>query len=572
MGKTFRETARFVSAFAALVTSVFVADLATGPAIAQSIPPHAQPGIAERELTDPPRPKSSRDIAIPKAAAERVPDGAENVSFVLRSISISGSSVYSDDDLLEVFEPLIDQEINLAAIFAVANKITEKYSNDGYALSIAFVPVQDIKNGAVRIQIAEGFVSEVIIQGEGRLPRKLLAKITDNIKVSRPLRTATLERYLMLARDLPGLSVRSVFDPIPGETGATRLVLSVSQDHFGGVLAVNDRGSKALGRERAALAVGFNSPFGHGGKIVLNTFQMFERQELTVYGLGFSMPVGSEGTVVGMDVFKSEAEPGTEFLTTLEFSSEGWTHVAYVAHPLVRSRSRNLIGSAQLISQDLSSEILGMENSDDQLRVLQLGIDYDWIDRWGGISLVGATLSRGLDIFGTTPEDSPTKSRADGKFLFTSIATRLYRLQDLAGPFDLALSADGQYAFDPLLSSQQCGYGGAQYGRGFDGYQISGDHCLKLGAELRWHLDASEGAFDAFQFYSFVDAGMVWRRGEVLPGEYREEEATSAGVGVRASLASRISTSVEYSVPFDEIVSLEGNREGRLFLSIGLSF
>jgi hemolysin activation/secretion protein len=545
---------------------------AVAPIHAQTIPQTVQPGIPERELEQPVEPKSDRSIVIPKPSADEPPKGAETVQFALKSVTITGGTVFHDDVLASVYQDFLGEDITLAAVFAMANQITQLYANAGYALSIGFVPAQEIEDGHVRISIAEGFVSEIEIEGDGWFPKKLLAKFAEKIEASRPLRRSVLERYLLLANDLPGLSVKSVFAPIPGEVGATKLILKATQNHFGAAVTVNDRGSKALGRERVGANAGVNSPLGRGGRLGFNYLRMFDDKELSVYAFGAAMPIGSEGTSAGVNIIYSEAEPGTDLLQLIQFKSEGFTGIAHVAHPFIRSRSRNLFGSVEFTTQDLSSVILGAENSDDQINFVKASLNFDWLDQWGGISLIGASISQGIDIFGTTSNSSPTKSRAAGKFNFTALNMRLYRLQDLGGPFDAALSVDGQYAADPLLASLQCGYGGNQYGRGFDGFQLSGDHCVNASAEIRWHIDTSWLSFVTLQAYGFYDAGFVWRRGAVLPGEYREEEGQSTGVGMRFSLGQKIGGSVEYAKPLEETVALEGNKNGRVFLSLGASF
>lgn len=535
------------------------------------VPSSVEPGVIEREMEVPATPKSTRKITITQPGTTLPPENAESVTFTLQSVSIEGSSVYGANELSKTYQRFIGQEISLATVFAIANDITKKYSEDGYALSIGFVPAQEITSGTVRIGVAEGFVSDLEIRGE-KYPKKVIRGYADGIMASRPLRSADLEQFLLLANDLPGLSVKSTFDRTEGGSGATKLILDVEQDRFGGILAINDRGSKALGRERGAIHMDFNSLFGGGGKVSLDYFQAFERQEVNYVGVGFLKPVGIAGTVIGLQAGQSEASPGTELLEILEFLAEGKTGALYVNHPFVRTRSRNLTGHMELSVKNLSSTILGAPNSEDHMRVLRFGLDYDWLDSMSGINLVSFNVSRGLDVLGSTSDSSPLKSRADGTFEFTKITGRFYRLQDFGGAIDAALSIDGQYAFDTLLSSEGCGYGGSQYGRGFDGFQIAGDHCIKGSVEVRWHVQNLPPSLSGLQVYGFADAGKVWKEGPPLFGEYKEKEASSAGIGLRFGIGKRASVSVEYAHPFEEEVGLEGNKDGRIFTGLGVRF
>jgi hemolysin activation/secretion protein len=519
----------------------------------------------------PPAPKSTDKILVREPSVASSPEDAGSVKFILSNVEITGSSIYSESDLSGLYSSLLGQEVTLETIFAIANAITQKYASDGYALSIGYVPAQEISNGQIRIGVAEGYVGDIDYQGE-KYPNALLASYAAEVLTSRPLTTADLERFLLLANDIPGVSVESTFTRSEGPSGSTRLVLEVSQDSFGGAFGLSNRGSKALGQGQGFVHLEANSPFGSGEQFSLDYVQAWDTREMAYVGVGFVKPVGRYGTSIGARAGVSQAEPGTELLETLEFLSEGASGAVYVNHPFVRSRKKNVFGRAELAIKNFSSEILGELNSDDKLRVLRIGADVDWLDSAGGVNLVSLTASRGLDILGASKDTSLVKAKADGNYDFTKANVRLYRLQDFGGAIDGAFSIDGQYALETLPASEGCGYGGSQYGRGFDGFQLAGDHCLKASAEIRWHIKDGPKVFNGLQLYGFGDWGKVWKEGEPLPGEYAEKDATSAGLGVRFGLGKKASMTIEYAHPFEEEVGLEGNKNGRVFASLGVGF
>ena len=71
---------------------------------------------------------------------------------------------------------------------------------------------------------------------------------------------------------------------------------------------------------------------------------------------------------------------------------------------------------------------------------------------------------------------------------FTKIETTVSRTQPLPANFSLFVAGYGQYAFTPLLVSEQCGYGGRFFGRAFDPSQMLGDHCWAALGELRYDI------------------------------------------------------------------------------------
>lgn len=535
---------------------------------AQIIPGGVEPGPIDREFEERIAPKSTGKIIVPAPSAEMPPDNAASIRFILRDLAVEGSSIYGNARLRPLYERFLGQEITLATVFAIANEITRMYAEDGYALSIGFVPAQEIEDGTVRIAVAEGYVDEIDIRATGNVPQARLAYYAEKIRASRPLRTEVLERYLLLANDMFGLDVRGTFERGDTGTGATRLVLDAKQRGLDINASYNNRGSDALGPWRLGMGADVNSALGRGSQFSYNRITSQEPGELVYQAYGFSMPVRGEGSVLSLDLIKTDSEPGTDILKTLEFASDGTTARLGLTTPFIRTRQKNFTSTVSFEMKDLESDVLGVPNSKDELRVLRLGGSYDFIDARSNLTQIGLTFSKGLDILDATPEDSPTKSRENGVPDFTSIAVDLYRLQRLGSRWSLATSLSAQQAIDPLLSSEQCGYGGGRYGRGYDNFELSGDGCFKGSFELQMRLKSRGDKIDGMQLYGFYDIGKVWQEGDILPGELKDETAASAGAGLRMSLAGRVTASVEYAKPLDHDVALEGNDDARVFFSL----
>lgn len=93
----------------------------------------------------------------------------------------------------------------------------------------------------------------------------------------------------------------------------------------------------------------------------------------------------------------------------------------------------------------------------------------------------------------------------------------------------------GQWSADPLLSSQECGYGGRIYGRGFDTSIITGDHCVETMLELRHALDVGSVADQSLTYaqpYAFIDYGHIWNI-DAPAGTPAHDDGASAGLGIR---------------------------------------
>jgi hemolysin activation/secretion protein len=132
-------------------------------AIAQVIPPSAQPGRERERFTQPPAPQAQPGgppVSLPSTVA---PPGAEKIKLVIRSVRVVGSTVYSAAQLEPLYADLLGSKTTLATVYEIARRITAKYGADGYVLSRAIVPPQQLnpKGVNVRIQVIEGWVDKV---------------------------------------------------------------------------------------------------------------------------------------------------------------------------------------------------------------------------------------------------------------------------------------------------------------------------------------------------------------------------------------------------------------------------
>jgi hemolysin activation/secretion protein len=120
-------------------------------ALAQAIPPGAQPGREREQLAPPVQGPRAQPvggvISLPSTVA---PPGAERIKLTISRIVITGATVYSEQDFAPLYADLTGHEVPLAAVYELARRITAKYGAAGYILSRAIVPPQNFgRHGAV---------------------------------------------------------------------------------------------------------------------------------------------------------------------------------------------------------------------------------------------------------------------------------------------------------------------------------------------------------------------------------------------------------------------------------------
>jgi hemolysin activation/secretion protein len=540
---------------------------------AQVLPGPATPGRVEERFQPPPVPQSAPTITIPSPEVVLPPDKAAATRFLLRGISVEGGTVFTTSDFASLYQPLVGKEVSLLDIYEVRDAITAKYRAAGYVLSQAIIPPQQIPDGSVRIQVVEGYVSAVTLDGDVHDPRGLIKAMATKITRSRPLRVADLERYVLLIGDLPGVEVSTVLKPSPEQAGASTLVVLVKRKPFAASLEADNRGSLAIGPEQFFGEIDANSILGLDEQTVFQAATTPRTSELHYFAVRHDELLSSEGLRLGFAASFSRSRPhGT--IAPLHPLGDSQTYTVRLSEPVIRSRSQTLTLGIGFTALNSKIDLLHVPFSDDRLRFLFVDATYDFADTWLGGGMPAKTVIRGivghgLNVFGATATGSSNLSRAQGRSDFTKADWSITRLQTLAPRVTLALSAGGQVSGDALLSPQQLGIGSTQFGRGYEPSELTGDQGVGGSVEIRYSLPV--GRSFSPQLYAFYDAGVVWLN-KPLPGEHSGDSLSSAGVGVRFSLLQHFTADITMAKPLTRDVASRGNRNWRPLFSVSTAF
>jgi len=516
----------------------------------------------------------------------------------------NGSRVYDlKKDFKTEFQAYFDGEdykgkiVSLYDIYQLADRVTTRYRNDGFFLSRAVVPDQTIENGIVHIRIVEGYIDNIVIQTDQKADAKplsintsvkgnlgqrsdLFQKFAEKIRKYQPIHIddlerdsllARLERYTLLINDLPGVSASSKLSASKDKTGATDLTLVLSEKPFDASLSYDNRGTKTAGPRQVTVTLGANNLLGLYEKTSLTYVQTTDNRELEYFSLSHEETLNSEGTKLTVSGNKSWAEPGA-YLTYLEMVSRSESFEINLSHPFIRRRQKNLSIHARLTYKNSVSISLGDLSSRDRIRALRVGATYDYADAWNGISYISAELHQGLKILNATDKGYASATRSFGRPDFTKFTLDLHRSQRLPLGFGMTMAATGQWSAHELLSSEEFGYGGSQYGRAFDSSEITGDHGLAAKLEVQY-FDPPPIPNTKYHFYAFYDFGATYNKMSSADEVWRETGA-SAGGGMRFKVYENFSGSLEVAKPLTRSVNAlnEDGNDPRIFFKLTASY
>ena len=553
-------------AWVLLVDSHFVAAQTPSP-----LPGPAEPGQIPRRF------EPSPDVRPPARPVERLerepgqpPANAAKIRFILRGVVVEGATVYRPDEFLPLYESMLAKEISLLDVYNLAEQISAKYRNDGYILSQAIVPPQTIREGIVRIQAIEGFIENILIEGDVKGRHELLRDIASRIVLSRPLRVRDLERYVLLIDDLPGVKASAVLRPSQ-TPGASDLHLLLSHKPVSAYVTADNRGSRYVGPIQGNMGVDLNSAFGLYERTSLRGAMTGQTREFRFVDVEHEEIVSAEGTRAKLQASKGRSHPGFT-LKSSNIASLVTTLGVETSHPVIRSRTENFMLGARFNVRNIDSEqnAGASKLSEDRIRVAAARASYDITDDFlgRGVNLMATEISQGLDILGARESGSDHLSRATGRSDFTKITMEFQRVHGLGEGWSVHLAATGQYAFSSLLASEEFSFGGARFGRAYDPAEITGDHGAAGKIELRYGSETGLPGFSGYQLYGFYDAGIAWNIEAVTSDN--PKSGTSAGFGVRANFGEAVSANVEIAFPLTSNVAAAGEQgeSARIFFSL----
>jgi hemolysin activation/secretion protein len=539
-----------------------------------ALPSPAQPGRPPERAAPFEAPQGQIELFIPAPRRAPEPRAVDEIKFEVRDVAIDGMTVYDRRDLAPLIEPLLNREITLRDMLGLADAIEAKYRDDGYVLSRAVVPPQRIGDQVFHIQVVEGFIKAVVVEGASPAARELIESLVEPIVAHRPARLRDLERGLLLANDLPGVTAAGVIRP-GDEVGAAELVINVTERSWDALASVNNRNSRFSGRWSLYSEGSIYSALGLGEQMTLGFAASPDFSESRFATFRYLQPLTYDGLSVGLESSYSNGEPGFT-LQRLNAHSESYRVGPRVAYPIIRSRSENLTIDGGLAFATVETDLLGQKFNREDYRVLDIHGIYS-IGGWlGGATAFGGTITHGLDFAGATPAGNTMVSRQGAVPDFTKFNAEVKRIQPLidllTGKVSAAVSGYGQYALNTLYAAEGFSLGGAKVGRGYDPAELIGDHGLGASSELRYDDTISDiPLLSSYQLYAFYDVGQVWNRNSALLGP--SHALSSAGGGIRLLSGEGYTAGFEIAQPLTRAPSTEnGHKPTRFYVDLSVRF
>ncbi|SFU51903.1 Hemolysin activation/secretion protein [Polaromonas sp. YR568] len=451
---------------------------------------------------------------------------------MVKSVTINGNKEIPTEQLQPLVASLVGAERSLTQLNAAARRITAYYRSQGFAVARAYLPAQDITDGAITISIIEGRISSHKINNQSLLSDERAQAYLGQIKDGDVIKSDQIDRGLLLLQDTPGVSTsRATLQP-GASVGTSELLIEVNPAKpYSGNVVLDNYGSRYTGEYRVAGTFNVVSPLKIGDQLTANLLTAGDN--LSFARLAYQLPVGSDGLKVGAAYSDIHYKLGKEF-EALQAHGTATSASLFAAYPFIRSQFKNLNGTVALEDKRLKDYVDGTNTfTPKKVTTTSFGLSGSLQDALGGGGITGLDLSV---ILGSLSINSPTalaidaaSARSNGSY--TRMTYGLNRLQRFTDSTFLAVSLSGQTASKNLDSSEKFSLGGINGVRAYPQGEASGDEGLRGTVELRHNVIPN------VQATLFYDWGSVTiNRNPFGPAASNSRNLAGVGVGVNAAL------------------------------------
>ena len=448
----------------------------------QDIKARPQPGLNNPE----PAP-----IQAPSATTDSAKSANQDLRIKVSQFVFTGNSVLTNEQLQATVTEFAGRELNFGEMQQVTERIEALYHQAGYFLTQVVLPPQQIRAGTVNINIIEGSLGQVRLEGESRISPDTLYRLLDKLPKGKAVTEAMLDRQALLINDLAGGTAS--MDLQAGDApGTTDVVLIQNPARlFTGRVGLDNHGLPATGEYRLGLYAALNSPLHLGDRLSGNVVTS-NTGKLQTYGLRYDLPMGGDGWSVHLAKTRAVYALGGAF-SSLDASGTADSWQAGVNYPWLRSRNANIFTELQVDSNRLTDNLGALSlNLKKRSYALSFTPYADWRDKWlgGGANQASIELRTGKLNLGSDAkllDLPPTGANTDGSF--SKLILNVERQQYLAKNISLTGRWKQQFASTNLDSSEKVTIGGAQIMLAYPVGQASADEAGVGKLALNWQAD-----------------------------------------------------------------------------------
>lgn len=507
-------------------------------------PPTPSPSIfqpsPEKPSTTPtpqqlPPPTELLEPSVPTPRNPQVPSDLPQDTITVERFEFIGNTAFSEQELAEVTKSFIGRPITFAELLGARTAVSQLYVDEGYVTSGAFIPAQTMDEGIVTIEIVEGGLDEIEINGSQRL-RSSYVRSRLEVATAKPLNVPRLLNALRLLQLDPLIENISAELSTGSGPGTSLLSVEVKEaDTWNAQITANNGRSPSVGSFRRGVSLTQANLLGLGDGL---TASYTNTSGSNGIDLSYKLPINPRNGTISLSYGDTSSDVIEDPFNELDIQSDSSYFDLTLRQPLIQTPTEEFAlgltasrrkSETVFLEDELGFPSLGAED-DGETRVSALRFFQEWTKRSSQeVIAVRSQFSLGLDVFNATiNEDDPEAGEniPDSRFFAWRGQAQWVRL--LAQDTLLLVRGDVQLADQSMLPIEQFALGGQGSVRGYRQDVLLTDNGAFASAEVRLPILRVSKWDGLLQLTPFIDVGTTWNNS----GRDDPDPSSLAAIGV----------------------------------------
>lgn len=268
----------------------------------------------------------------------------ENPAFYVDRIELNNLPCEDDHGQLRaILRRYEKKDLDIATLRKLQQEVTDFVHHNGYTVSQAVIPPQEVKDGVLKIDIYVGRYDTItLVKNESDIADRVLEKYIHQVHEGDIIEDVILERALNRMNDLPGVQTRAVLKP-GTKRGTTGVEMeSYRRPVWNNYVFTDNAGSKSTGRYRYGFYTEYNNPGHNGDKIGVSG--LTSNGDLRGGTLKYEGPVGYKGTRMGLVLSLTDYDSIDHTFGTWDTKGRSMGISYYGLSPLYRDKRHRVHG------------------------------------------------------------------------------------------------------------------------------------------------------------------------------------------------------------------------------------
>ncbi|MBF0216925.1 MAG: ShlB/FhaC/HecB family hemolysin secretion/activation protein [Candidatus Omnitrophica bacterium] len=341
----------------------------------------------------------SQEAAIEeKGITPAAPDGqlpGVGTKVLIEKVEVTGVTAFKPAVVRSLVSFYEGKELSLADFSEITKKITDLYRTKGYVTTLAYLPPQKIENKTLKIEVLEGKVGKVNIEGNKCVSEKLICRYLDLTK-EQVFNYDALRDNVNYMNQHPDRNASVVLSR-GEEKGETDVNVNVKDRlPLHATLSYNNYNSRYLDYHKFITEIKATNLWGLDHQ-VSGEFQIGPYGEFYLWSGRYMAPLTPRDKVGAGYVHVDQELGGT--LKNLEIKGRGDIISAFYSRKIYSSENFSLSLNPGFEVKEIENRILGSVLSEDNTRTAKIGFDVDLSDPLGGRNIVTQDFGWGIPGF-----------------------------------------------------------------------------------------------------------------------------------------------------------------------------